>query len=83
MNSYPTTRLRRLRETASLRRLTTETRLSVSDFVYPIFVTHGRGVRDPIASMPGQSRLSVDQLARVFERERMRLARGASSGREH
>ena len=41
-----------------------ETRLAPTDFIYPIFVTHGRGVRDPIASMPGQSRLSVDQLAR-------------------
>ena len=41
-----------------------ETRLSPFDFIYPVFVTTGRDVRQPIPSMPGQSRLSVDQLAR-------------------
>lgn len=41
-----------------------ETPLSPSDFIYPVFVTGGRGERQPIPSMPGQSRLSVDQLAR-------------------
>lgn len=40
-----------------------ETRLSPSDFIYPVFVTTGRDVRQPIPSMPGQARLSVDQLA--------------------
>jgi porphobilinogen synthase len=39
-----------------------ETRLAVDDLVYPAFVIHGRGVREPIASMPGQSRLSIDEL---------------------
>jgi len=39
-----------------------ETALSVDDFVYPLFVTHGRGVREPIGSMPGQFRLSIDEL---------------------
>ena len=62
MNSHPTSRLRRLRGTASLRRLTTETRLSVSDFVYPIFVTHGRNVQQEIGAMPGVHRLSLDRL---------------------
>jgi porphobilinogen synthase len=46
-----------------MRGLVRETRLDPASFIYPIFVTHGRGVRDPISSMPGQSRLSVDQLA--------------------
>jgi porphobilinogen synthase len=39
-----------------------ETALRVDDFVYPLFAVHGRGVREPIASMPGQHRLSIDEL---------------------
>ena len=57
-------RMRRLRRSDTLRAMVRETRLAPTDFIYPIFVTHGRNVRDPIPSMPGQSRLSVDQLAR-------------------
>jgi len=56
-------RFRRLRRGEALRRLVAETRLDPRDFVYPLFVTHGRGVRDEIASMPGQYQLSIDQLA--------------------
>ena len=56
-------RFRRLRRSEALRRLVAETRLDPRDFVYPLFVTHGRRVRDEIASMPGQYHLSVDQLA--------------------
>jgi porphobilinogen synthase len=56
-------RFRRLRRTPALRRLVAETRLDPGDFIYPLFVTHGRGVRDEIGSMPGQYRLSLDQLA--------------------
>ncbi len=57
-------RPRRLREKALLRAMTRETRLAVDDFVYPLFVVHGRGVREPITSMPGQSHLSVDELVK-------------------
>ena len=57
-------RPRRLREKALLRALTRETSLAVDDFVYPLFVVHGRGVREPITSMPGQSHLSVDELVK-------------------
>jgi porphobilinogen synthase len=56
-------RFRRLRRTDALRRLVAETRLDARDFVYPLFVTHGRGVRDEISSMPGQYHMSVDMLA--------------------
>lgn len=56
------TRTRRTRRTATLRGLVRETRLSPSSFVYPIFVTHGKNVREPIKSMPEQFRLSLDQL---------------------
>jgi porphobilinogen synthase len=61
----PTTfkRFRRLRRTEALRGLVAETRLDPRDFVYPLFVTHGQGVRDEIPSMPGQYQLSLDQLA--------------------
>ena len=57
------TRTRRTRHSEALRGLVRETRLDPDSFVYPIFVTHGMDVRQPIESMPGQSRLSVDQLA--------------------
>jgi porphobilinogen synthase len=51
-----------LREKPLLRRMVRETALSVDDFVYPLFVTHGRGVREPISAMPGQFRVSIDEL---------------------
>lgn len=60
--SFPRTRLRRLRRTASLRRMVRETTLAADDFIYPLFVCHGQGVRREIPSMPGVYRLSVDQL---------------------
>lgn len=56
-------RFRRLRRSEALRSLVAETRLDPRDFVYPLFVVHGRGVHDEIASMPGQYHLSLDQLA--------------------
>lgn len=56
----PTKRPRRLRHTPQLRRMVRETALTVADFVYPLFVVHGSGVRNPIASMPGIAQLSVD-----------------------
>ncbi len=58
----PFDRLRRLRRTDALRRLVRETRLSPDDFVYPLFVVHGSGVRNAIPSMPCQAQLSLDQL---------------------
>ena len=57
------TRTRRTRRTEALRGLVRETRLHPEQFVYPLFVTHGSGVRNPIESMPGQYQLSIDQLA--------------------
>lgn len=55
-------RLRRLRRTAPLRALVRETRLDPQQLIYPLFVRGGRRVREPISSMPGQFRLSVDEL---------------------
>ncbi len=54
-------RLRRLRGSEGLRRMVAETRLSPSDFIYPLFVTGGRRVRRPIAPMPGCFQISADE----------------------
>ena len=59
---FPQVRLRRLRRSAAIRSMVRETILSPRDFVYPLFVTHGRDVRLPIDPMPGQFQFSVDQL---------------------
>jgi porphobilinogen synthase len=59
---FPLYRPRRLRESPLLRKMVRETRLRTEDLVYPLFTLHGRGVREPIASMPGQFRLSIDEL---------------------
>jgi porphobilinogen synthase len=59
---------RRLRRTGALRDLVRETRLDPAMLVAPLFVRPGRAVREPIGSMPGQHRLSVDELAREGER---------------
>jgi porphobilinogen synthase len=58
----PVYRPRRLRESPLLRRMIRETALKTDDFILPLFTVHGRGVREPISSMPGQFRLSVDEL---------------------
>ncbi|MES2460768.1 MAG: porphobilinogen synthase [Armatimonadota bacterium] len=60
-------RPRRLRGTTALRRMVRETTLDASDFIYPLFVTHGAGVDTPISSMPGVSHLSIDTLLRTCE----------------
>ncbi len=62
MVSFPEVRLRRLRELEPMRLLSQETRLSINDFIYPIFVTHGRDVRAEIEPMPGCYQLSLDHL---------------------
>ncbi len=59
---FPTQRPRRLRRTAALRNLVQETRLDPASLVYPLFVRHGKGVRDEIPSMPGNYHFSVDTL---------------------
>jgi porphobilinogen synthase len=61
MTAFPTTRMRRLRRTPALRGLVRETRLSAEQFVAPLFVRHGKGLREPIASLPGVHRLSPDE----------------------
>ncbi len=60
-------RPRRLRGSDSLRRLVRETRLSVDQLIYPLFVRFGRSIREEIPSMPGQYRLSPDELPKEAE----------------
>jgi porphobilinogen synthase len=63
-------RPRRLRRTAAIRALVRETRLSPDDFVYPLFVCEGEGVRREIGSMPGAFNLSIDELVKEVEAAR-------------
>lgn len=58
---FPAARFRRTRRTDALRRLTQENGLTVNDLIWPIFIREGAGIREPIASMPGVFRLSLDQ----------------------
>ncbi|RLA94724.1 MAG: porphobilinogen synthase [Deltaproteobacteria bacterium] len=59
---FPYERPRRLRATEPLRRLVRETKVGVEDLIYPLFVRHGKGVKEPIPSMPGCHRFSLDAL---------------------
>ena len=68
--SYPITRMRRLRRTETLRAMVRETRLVSDDLVLPLFVVEGSSVREPIASMPGVFRHSVDQVVDECKRVR-------------
>jgi porphobilinogen synthase len=61
---FPITRLRRLRQSESLRSLVRETRLSPENFIYPLFVCPGDGVRKEVRSMPGVFNLSVDEVVK-------------------
>ena len=69
--SFPKDRMRRLRRTETLRRMSRETRLSRDNLVLPLFVVEGGGVREEVSSMPGVFRYSVDQVVdeakRVFD----------------
>ena len=65
--AFPGTRLRRNRRNDFSRRLVREHRLTPDNFIYPVFVLDEKGVRQPVASMPGVERLSVDLLAPVAE----------------
>jgi porphobilinogen synthase len=71
--SYPATRLRRTRRTAWSRALVAENALTPADLIWPLFVTEGEGVHEPIATLPGVSRWSVD---RIVERAGEAIALG-------
>jgi len=64
---FPVYRPRRLRKNETFRRMIRETKLSGDDFIYPLFVIHGRKVRNEIRSMPGIAQLSVDLAVKEAE----------------
>lgn len=65
--TYPMTRMRRMRKDDFSRRMMRENRLSADDFIYPVFVLEGENRREPVASMPGVERVSLDLLKREAE----------------
>src|SRR5512135_3409234 len=64
---FPDARPRRLRASVTIRRMVRETVLSPDNFIYPLFVTHGKGVKKEISSMPGNYQQSVDNLVKDCE----------------
>ena len=67
IGSYPSIRLRRNRKTEWSRRLVSESNLSPSDLIWPIFLREGRNIKEPIKSMPGVYRYSLDKLEKLVE----------------
>ncbi|WP_050528706.1 porphobilinogen synthase [Pseudorhodobacter aquimaris] len=67
IGQYPATRFRRLRKSDALRRLSQENALSVNDLIWPIFVREGENISEPVSSMPGVSRLSVNLVVKAAE----------------
>ncbi|MEE9182137.1 MAG: porphobilinogen synthase, partial [candidate division NC10 bacterium] len=61
---FPLRRPRRLRRSETIRRMVRETILQVDNLIMPLFVVHGRGIRQEIPPMPGNYQFSVDQLTR-------------------
>ena len=59
---YPNTRLRRIRQKAFARNLVAEHQLTADDLIYPMFVIEGENIREPVVSMPGIERVSIDLL---------------------
>ena len=74
---FPATRLRRTRANAGIRALVRENDLQLGDLIWPVFVREGEGVEEPIPSMPGVMRRSVDKLVEAV-REAAELGIGAA-----
>ena len=66
--SYPNTRMRRNRSAKFVRNLVRETSFSVDDLIYPVFILPGKNKLEPIKSMPGKKRYSIDKLVPVVEK---------------
>lgn len=67
---FPDYRPRRLRKNENFRRMLSETALSVSDLIYPLFVVEGKDIKKPINSMPGNFQMSIDYLVKEAEKTR-------------
>ena len=70
---YPSVRMRRMRRDDFSRRLMREYRVTTDDLIYPVFVLDGKNRAEPVASMPGVERVSMDRLLPIAE-ECVRLA---------
>ena len=68
VGSYPSVRLRRNRKTQWSRRLVSENNLSTNDLIWPIFIREGKNIREPVKSMPGVYRYSLDKIENLVER---------------
>ena len=68
IGSYPKTRLRRLRKSKWIRDLISENNISHNDLVLPIFVREGKNIIEPIKSMPGVYRYSIDKLSVILKK---------------
>ena len=68
IGAYPKIRLRRNRKTDWSRRLVSENNLSTNDLIWPIFIREGKNIKEPIKSMPGVYRYSLDKLENLVEK---------------
>lgn len=67
ISAFTGPRMRRLRHNERIRRLTREHKLTADDLIFPLFISAGEGIRQPISSMPGQFQYSMDQLPSVLD----------------
>ncbi|MEQ8191126.1 MAG: porphobilinogen synthase [Candidatus Eremiobacterota bacterium] len=65
--NFPRVRSRRLRASENIRRLVRETKISIDDFIYPLFLKHGKSIKEEISSMPGNYHFSIDRLEGEIE----------------
>ena len=68
IESYPNVRLRRNRKTEWSRRLVSENNLSTNDLIWPIFIREGKRIKEPIKTMPGVYRYSLDLVEKLIEK---------------
>ena len=68
IGSYPSVRLRRNRKTEWSRRLVSENNLSTNDLIWPIFIREGKNIKEPVESMPGVCRYTLDKIENLVEK---------------
>ena len=68
IGSYPNVRLRRNRKTEWSRRLVSESNLSPNDLIWPIFIREGQNIKEPVKSMPGVFRYTLDKIENLIEK---------------
>ncbi len=66
-STFSGSRMRRLRHNSRIRRLIREQSLTANDFIFPLFIHAGEGIKEPVSSMPGQFQYSLDQLSSVLD----------------